>query len=241
MKQVWRGGANPLPEAPGVTLSGILFDMDGILIDSEPFWRQAEMEVFATVGLILSEADCRGTMGLRIEEVVSHWFVLRPWQGPGQDQVSRQILGRVVELVSAQGRPLPGVHRALQACLDAKLPLGLASSSNYCLIEATLERLQLRDFFSVVHSAEEENWGKPHPAVYLSAAAKLGVSPLRCLAVEDSLNGVISAKAARMPVVAIPDKEQAANPRFCLAEERLASLLEFPAWLAAQDLQPALL
>lgn len=224
-----------------MTLSGILFDMDGILIDSEPFWRQSEMEVFATVGLTLSEADCRQTMGLRIEEVVSHWFRLRPWPGPGQDQLSRQILQRVVELLSSQGRPLPGVCQALQACLDARLPLGLASSSNYCLIEATLERLQLRDFFSVVHSAQDESWGKPHPAVYFSAAAKLGVSPLRCLAVEDSLNGVIAAKAARMPVVAIPDQEQSADPRFCLAEDRLASLLEFPAWLAEQDLQPAYL
>lgn len=220
-------------------LSGILFDMDGILIDSEPFWRQAEMEVFTTVGLTLTDADCRQTMGLRIEEVVSHWFALRPWDSPSQEELSRQILGRVIELVSSQGRPLPGVPEALQACLEAKLPLGLASSSNYSLIDATLERLQLRDFFSVVHSAQEENWGKPHPAVYLSAAAKLGVSPLCCLAIEDSLNGVIAAKAARMPVVAIPDREQSANPRFCLAEHRLSSLLEFPAWLAEQDLQPA--
>ena len=221
-----------------MTLSGFLFDMDGILIDSEPFWRQAEMEVFATLGLSLSEADCRQTMGLRIEEVVAHWFRLRPWSGPAQDQISQQILQRVVELVSSQGRPLAGVHEALGACLETGLPVGLASSSNYCLIEATLERLQLRHSFALVHSAQDESWGKPHPAVYLSAAARLEVEPVRCLAIEDSLNGVIAAKAARMPVVAIPDHEQSADPRFCLADYRLPSLREFPAWLAEQDLQP---
>ncbi|MBS2038918.1 hexitol phosphatase HxpB [bacterium] len=218
-----------------LTINGILFDMDGVLIDSEPFWRQAEMELFATVGLTLSEEDCRQTTGLRIEEVVAHWYAIQPWSGTSPSLLSQQILDRVVELVGTQGQPMAGVQEALQACRQAGLPLGLASSSNYCLIEATLERLGLRPFFSVIHSAQDESWGKPHPAVYLSAASKLQVSPLRCLAIEDSLNGVISAKAARMPVLAIPDREQAANPRFCLADCQLSSLLEFPTWLAEQE------
>lgn len=218
------------------TLSGVLFDMDGILIDSEPFWRQAEMELFATVGVHLSEENCRETTGLRIEEVVAHWYAIQPWSGVSQAHLSQQILNRVVELVSTQGRPLAGVKEALQACLDLGLPLGLASSSDYCLIQATLQRLALQEYFSVVHSAQEESWGKPHPAVYLTAAAKLQVHPLSCLAIEDSLNGVISAKAARMPVVAIPDQEQASNPRFCLADFRMSSLLEFPSWLIQQKI-----
>lgn len=217
-------------------IAGVLFDMDGILIDSEPFWRQAEMELFATVGLQLSEEDCRQTTGLRIEEVVAHWYALQPWNGVSQADLSLQILQRVVGLVREQGRPLAGVCEALQACRQAGLPLGLASSSNYCLIEATLERLGLRDWFSVIHSAEEEHWGKPHPAVYLRAAEKLGVSPLRCLAVEDSLNGVISAKAARMQVVAVPSPEQSDDPRFCLADARLPTLLEFADWLSSSSL-----
>ena len=217
-----------------LTIAGVLFDMDGILIDSEPFWRQAEMELFAGVGLQLDEEDCRQTTGLRIEEVVAHWFAIRPWKGTSQAELSEQILGRVVELVTTRGRPLAGVREALQACRQAGVPTGLASSSNYCLIEATLNRLELRDFFSVLHSAQDEAWGKPHPAVYLSAASKLGVPPQRCLAIEDSLNGLISARAARMSVVAIPDSEQASNPRFCLADCQLSSLLEFPAWLSQQ-------
>ena len=102
--------------------------------------------------------------------------------------------------------------------------MGLASSSTYRLIDCTLESLGLKDFFEVIHSAQEEALGKPHPAVYLSAAAKLGVAASGCLAIEHSLNGVIAAKAARMTVVAIPEAHQQSDPRFAVADHRLESL-----------------
>ena len=198
---------------------GILFDMDGVLIDSEPFWRQAEVEVFATVGVHLTLEQCAETMGLRIDEVVSY-------RAPEHDQaaLAEAIVSRVEELVRAHGVPLAGAREVLEAIRQRAIPCGLATSSSYRLLEATLGALDLRDYFSVVHSAQDEVYGKPHPAVYLSAAEKLGIAAPRLLAIEDSVNGVISGKAARMTVVAIPEAPYREDPRFAIADYRFDSL-----------------
>ena len=207
-------------------IEAIIFDMDGILIDSEPYWRQAEIELFATVGVHLTEEDCVATMGLRIDEVVA-------LQAPQADQetLAAAIVERVGELVREGGTSLPGVHQILELVQRLSLPCGLATSSSYQLLETTLATLGVRDAFQVVHSAEEETYGKPHPAVYLNAAHKMGVDPTTCLAIEDSVNGVISAKAARMSVVAIPEEACRQDRRFQVADLQLTSLLELGDWL----------
>ncbi len=210
-------------------LEACIFDMDGVLLDSEPFWRQAEIEVFATVGLHLTERDCMDTMGIRIDEVVAFRHAQKPWDHPSQPEIAERIVDRVVELVRERARPLDGVTEALAYFQARGIPLALASSSSLRLIQASLEALNLQDAFPIRHSAEHEELGKPHPAVYLSTARRLGLPPSRCLAVEDSLNGVVSARAARMSVVAIPEPAVAGDPRFVLADERLESLRELPA------------
>lgn len=210
-------------------LEACIFDMDGVLLDSEPFWRQAEIEVFASVGLRLTERDCMETMGIRIDEVVAFRHHQKPWSSPSLEEVSERIVDRVVELVRQRARPLDGVAEALDFLRGRGVPLALASSSSSRLIQATLEALDLRDLFGIWHSAEGEEYGKPHPAVYLSTARRLGLPPGRCLAVEDSINGVISARAARMAVVAVPEPAVAGDPRFVLADERLETLRDLPA------------
>lgn len=210
----------------------ILFDMDGLLIDSEPLWRRAEVEVFGRVGLVLDESDCFQTTGLRIDEVAEFWFQRSPWRGPSPGEVARQIVARVIELVRAEGAPKEGVAEALSFAAGRGVPVALVSSSPYALINATLDRLQLRASFSLVYSAEDEPFGKPHPGVYLSAASRLGVPPRACLALEDSLNGLIAAKAARMLCLAVPEPEHRHDPRFSLADHVIPSLLSFslPLW-----------
>jgi sugar-phosphatase len=205
-------------------LTAAIFDMDGLLIDSEPAWRRAEVEVFATVGLELTERDCEATTGLRIDEVARHWFARAPWEGPSPHEVAERIVDRMTALVAAEGVPMPGAHEAVERCRAAGLRLGLASSSAARLIDATLERLDLRDAFEVRCSAQHERWGKPHPAVFLTCAARLGVAPSGCLVLEDSLNGVIAAKAARMRCVAVPEATQRGDARFALADRVLDSL-----------------
>ncbi|MGH9068505.1 MAG: hexitol phosphatase HxpB, partial [Acidimicrobiales bacterium] len=191
-------------------LEAAIFDMDGVLLDSEPFWQDAEMEVFGRLGLVLTRDDCRQTMGMRIDQVVARRHAEHPWDGPGLDEVAEAVVSRVVELVGERGRLLDGVEPALDRMAAHGLRLALASSSSYRLIQAVLDALGLDGRFELCHSADDEAAGKPDPAVYLTTAAKLGVAPGRCLAVEDSLAGVAAAKAAGMRCLAVPDRTVAA-------------------------------
>ncbi len=213
----------------GHPLAAVVFDLDGVLVDSEPFWRQAEIEVFAEVGVVLTEADARQTMGLRIDDAVRHWFERRPWSGPGPGDVERAVTARVAELVGASGEPMPGAVGALRRCGDLGLPVAVCSGSYAVVIEAALDRLGVAGLVDVWHSAEWEPLGKPHPGAYLTTAAKLGVDPTACLAVEDSFNGAIAAKAARMRVVVVPEPTTASSPRWGFCDARIASLDELDA------------
>jgi HAD superfamily hydrolase (TIGR01509 family) len=205
----------------------VVFDLDGLLIDSEPFWRQAEIEVFGSVGLHLTEADTRQTMGLRIDDAVHHWWVRHPWEGMTPPEVERATTARVAELIASGGAPMPGALEAVALCGRLSLPVAVASGSYAVVIEAALHRLGLESAVTVWHSAEWEPLGKPHPGSYLSAAAKLGVDPTGCLAVEDSFNGAISAKAARMRVVAVPEPAAAGSERWGFCDAVLDSLEQF--------------
>ena len=199
--------------------------MDGVLIDSEPLWQRAEIEIFPEVGIELTVELCRRTMGLRIDEVVDHWHKIHPWDSPSKEALARRIVGRVGELIRSEGSLLPGVAEALDL-LGTKARLGLASSSYYELIDAVLDGFDLRSHFDVVYSAEDEPYGKPHPGIYLTTADKLGSDPTRCVAIEDSPNGVLAAKAARMKCIAVPVPDVANDPRLRLADVTIESLAE---------------
>ena len=200
--------------------------MDGLLIDSEPLWRRAERLVFADVGVDLSDDDCRSTMGMRIDAVVRHWFERRPWQGASLETVERSILSEVDRLVRAEGEALPGVDHALALFAGEGFRLGLASSSPRSLIDAVLDRLELQGCFEAVRSAADEEHGKPHPAVYLSAAGDLSALPEACIALEDSASGVAAARAAGMSVVAVPEHPPPPDSTLHQADLLLESLAQ---------------
>lgn len=204
----------------------LIFDMDGVLIDSEPLWHVAEIGAFAEVGLELTDEDCLLTTGLRIDASVDYWCERHPRLAPIRDALVTSILDRLVALVNERGTRKPGVEEALAFAQDRGLRLALASSSPYRVIHAALGALDLASAFEVVHSAEEERRGKPDPAVYLTAAGKLGVDPGSCVAVEDSPFGLLSAKAAGMRCIAVPEPALLADPRFSQADAIVGSLAE---------------
>jgi len=186
-----------------------IFDLDGLLIDSEPLWRRAEIEVFATVGVALSEAECHRTTGLRTDQVAAYWLERRPWDtghSPAAEIVSG-INQRVIELIRECGAAKEGVAYAIDFMRAHRLRLAVASSSMMPVIEASLDRLGISDAFEVIHSADFEARGKPAPDVYLGAARRLDVEPARCIALEDSVPGVQAAKAAGMCCIRIPEHE----------------------------------
>lgn len=218
-----------------VSTRAVILDMDGLLIDTEPVWRDVEIEVLGRLGLHLTEEDCMETMGVRVDDVVRLWYDRHPWSGPSVAEVTDQIVRGVIAHVELQGEPKAGVLEAVGAIHAAGIPIAIASSSSESLIFAVIDRLGLRPAISAVASAEHEEEGKPHPAVYLSAARALGVPPQNCVAFEDSPNGVLSARAAGMYCIAVPDPYLAGDPRMREADLTLDSLEDF-----SLDLLPGL-
>ena len=207
-------------------LEAAVFDMDGLLIDSEPLWRRAEQRIFADLGVPLTEEMCLETTGVRLNEVVRLWHSRFPWEGRALDDVAADIIATMIDLVRTEGAPMEGVEHVLELFEARGLRLALASSSPVALIDAVLDCLGIRARFEVIRSAEPEPYGKPHPGVFLSAAGDLDVEATRCLVLEDSFTGVIAGLAARMKVVAVPAPEERDQPRFDIAHARLESLLE---------------
>lgn len=207
-------------------MQAIIFDMDGVLIDSEPLWKIAEVEAFAKVGLNLTYTDCEETVGLRIDQVVELWYKKVGWTNKTILEVETDIVDILIREINLQGKELLGVTQKLTEFREAGYKIGLATSSYQRIIEAVVDKLNIRSFFDVMQSAEYERFGKPHPAVFLTCADKLGVEPSECLVIEDSFNGILAAKAARMTVFAIPEKSHQADPRLIIADKIFYSLVD---------------
>lgn len=201
--------------------------MDGLLIDSEPIWEAAEIDVFTKAHVPLTPEMTKQTMGLRVDEVVDYWFARYPWKNLTKQEVQKSIIKKVIELVKERGTAKPGVNKLIFKIEREKLPIAVASSSFTEIIKAVMDKLQIKDKIDLIYSAEHESYGKPHPGVYLTTASKLGVMPENCLAFEDSPNGVLAAKAAKMKCIAVPDEKIKGTSTFCIADKILNSLLDF--------------
>ncbi|MEZ4317612.1 MAG: HAD-IA family hydrolase [Myxococcota bacterium] len=182
-------------------MRAVIFDMDGVLVDSEPFWVEAELEVLGGLGVPLTPALCATTTGMRLDAVVEHWLARHPWTGRSVSEVQQDITRGVADRIRAFGEALPGMEDAVRVVREGGLAHAIATSSPHAVIDAVVERLGLHDF--PVCSAMDEAAGKPDPAVYLTAARRIGVDPAACVAIEDSAPGVASARAAGMFVVAV--------------------------------------
>jgi sugar-phosphatase len=204
-----------------------IFDMDGLLINSEPYWKIAEKKVFGALGLELSDELLRQVMGFRLPEVVAHWHRYKSWEGKSLIDVEIEILQTVKELIIEHADAMDGVFDVLKHFYRRGTKLALASSSSMNLIDAIVDKLAIRKYFQVLLSSESGQFGKPHPEIFINAAKKLGIEPGVCVVFEDSVNGVIAAKAARMYCVAVPDPAEFNDPRFSLADVKLRTLKEY--------------
>ncbi len=117
--------------------------MDGLLIDSEPLWHQAEIEILGSLGVPLVVDACRQTKGMFVDEVTNYWFERYPWAGPDPAQVAVAIVDRVIDLILTKGTLKPGVHQTIELCRAHGIPLAVASSSQYRLIEVVLDHFEL--------------------------------------------------------------------------------------------------
>lgn len=210
-------------------IKAVIFDMDGVILDSEPFWKEAEIKIFNSLGVPLTEEMCETTTGMRLVDVVKLWHEKYPWdlKDNSFEKIGAEIVDALIALIKQKGVLNTGVIELLEMFAAKELPMAIASSSDKKIIDAVVNKFDLTKYFKVIHSAEYEEYGKPHPAIYLSTAKMLGVAPQDCLAIEDSFNGVVSAVAARMKTAAYPEKTNFYNPKFAIADIRFRTLKDF--------------
>ena len=185
-------------------IDAVIFDLDGVLVDSEQLWAAAREELVRERGGTWTAEATRAMMGMSSREWSRY---MRDELGVDlpPETISADVVARLERLYRERLPLLPGAVEAV-AAMHAEWPLGLASSANREIIELVLELGELGHFFAATVSSEEVPRGKPAPDVYLEAARRLGVQPERCAAVEDSTNGLRSADAAGMTVVAVPNQ-----------------------------------
>ncbi len=207
-------------------IKAVIFDMDGVIIDSEPLWRRAMILSFVEIGIPFSDEHCRITTGLRFKEVAEFWFKKHGITHISIDEFDEFVINRLCELIKTEGKTMKGVLEALDFLKRKNLKIGIGTSSNTKLMNTVVDVLNIRHYFNELCSAEHMPYGKPHPMVYLTCAEKLGINPLNCLVIEDSVNGIIAGKSAQMKVVAIPEDINKNNPKFSIADYNIDSLLE---------------
>ena len=206
-------------------IEAVVFDLDGIIVDSEHVWDDVRQELAEERGGRWHDRASRDMMGMSSPEWSRYMHdVIGLAESP--EEINAEVVRRMEAGYRERLPLIPGAAEAVER-LAARWPLGLASSSNRELIDLALESSGLGRLFAATVSSEEVARGKPAPDVYLEAARRLGVPPGRCAAIEDSENGILSANAAGMRVLAIP------NPRFppssgalAVADAVLASIVE---------------
>jgi mannitol-1-/sugar-/sorbitol-6-/2-deoxyglucose-6-phosphatase len=214
-----------------------IFDMDGLLLDTEPLWGISMLKVATHYQVPIGPDFFKHTTGLRIYEVTEYWHEKFSWPGNATaQQLADDILDDIIERSKTDGGIMPGAEACLQWLLANKVKTGLATSSPTRMLNALISHFNLNDYFDTLTSADTALFGKPHPEVYLQCAHALNVAPWNCVALEDSVNGMISAKAARMKVIVVPEAAAYDNPKFGLADVKLRSLEEFDAsvWTGLQ-------
>ena len=205
----------------------VIFDMDGVLIDSEPWWNVALREGFRHVNIEMTDKMCEETMGARLNEVIDYRIQKHAIDPQKAAFLEEKILEEIIFYVKTKASILPGVNESIQRLLDADYMIAIASSSPHRLIDAVVEKLNLKGRFHGIFSAQDDQLGKPHPAVYIRCAKDLEVDPSECVVIEDSVNGMVAAKAAKMRVIVVPDPKMYQDEAWGLADHKIHSLLHF--------------
>lgn len=207
-------------------IEAIIFDMDGLLIDSEPVWDEARRIMAVGVGIEWNKDDHKAVMGVSTHEWVSYMIERLSLDMPAKE-VEETIISTMRNLYSQRIPYLPGAVEAV-ALANNNLPTGLASGSPQSLIDTVTSDSSLLGKFGVILSGDQFSEGKPSPEIYLAAAKGLGIDPSKCVCLEDSGNGILAGKNAGMKVIAVPDRRfMPSEDKLKRADVVLASLTDF--------------
>jgi mannitol-1-/sugar-/sorbitol-6-/2-deoxyglucose-6-phosphatase len=209
-------------------IEAVIFDLDGVIVDSEPLWTKGEQRVLKTVGLDLTDEMCELTKGFSINDTINFWYSRKPWTGKSLKEVGQEVLKAVMELIALEAVPVKGMIETLGYLSSKGIKTAVASGSPLELIYLVLEKFEIKDKFNVIRSCNGEEFPKPHPAVYLSTAGVLKTNPLKCLVFEDTFTGLLAAKSARMKAIALlEDADKYNNSKFDFADVKIRSFSEF--------------
>lgn len=182
----------------------IIFDMDGLLVDSEIVWHAAEADLITSRGQVYTDEVRANVIGLRLDEFMT--FLRDYYSFPETvDELNAELIERFIELLPIKVKPQPGAQEVIDFVVSRNIPHAIASSSPQVIIDAVVESQKWMPYFDIRCTADDVARGKPAPDVYLAAVEALGFNPERCLALEDSPNGARAAVAAGMTCYAVPD------------------------------------
>lgn len=210
-----------------MALTTVIFDIDGLLIDSEPLWQEAATEVFNTYRVKLTDTMYASTTGLRTKEFVHWWLGYFKIDMNHSAEAEKNIVAGVLKRIEEKASIMPGVPHIFEFFAKKQLKIGLATSSPPELIDLVVKMTGIDSFLSATASAEFLPYGKPHPQVYLNCAEAMQSQPTECICFEDSFNGLLSAKSARMKCVVIPHHTLNKDERWGAADLKLSSLQNF--------------
>ncbi|WP_439506100.1 hexitol phosphatase HxpB [Sediminibacterium sp.] len=210
-----------------MALTTVIFDIDGLLIDSEPLWHEAATELFNQFGVKLTDAMYTSTTGLRTKEFVQLWFDYFKIDQQHAAESEKIIVDGVLKRIEDKAGIMPGVPHIFDFFANKQFKIGLATSSPPSLIDLVVKMTGIAPYLSATASAEYLPYGKPHPQVYLNCAEAMNSHPTECICFEDSFNGLIAAKAARMKCVVIPHHSLNKDERWGAADLKLSSLQNF--------------
>lgn len=185
-----------------INTEAIIFDMDGVLVNSEKLWKRAEYEIFTSLGVKVTEEYSKLTESMTTSEVTKFWFDKFPWENQELHVVEQMVVSKVIDLIETEECSMNGVKPFIEYLRKQNLKIGLATNSPKRIITTVLNKLDISHLFDAVSSAECEDTGKPHPAIYITTAKKLDVEPKNCIVIEDSYSGMLAAKNAGMAVCA---------------------------------------
>ena len=212
-------------------IKAVIFDMDGTLIDSQPIWYQVSTDFFQKNGFPVTMDDMIKLTGSPVAKLVDYVLQVYGQKDKARAQLVTELMDYAVSEILAAKPLLPNVKDVLAQLKQQGIKIAVASASPRNMLQGIVDSCGIAEYFDYLVSAEELDYNKPHPAVYLHAAQQLGVSVAECFAVEDSVLGMISGKAASMKTVVIPAQAEWDDSRWALADFKLANIAELPTLL----------
>ncbi|MCI7353291.1 MAG: hexitol phosphatase HxpB [[Actinobacillus] rossii] len=212
-------------------IKAVIFDMDGTLIDFQPIWYQVSTDFFQKNGFPVTMDDMIKLTGSPVAKLVDYVLQAHGQKDKARAQLVTELMDYAVFEILAAKPLLPNVKDVLAQLKQQGIKIAVASASPRNMLQGIVDSCGIAEYFDYLASAEELDYNKPHPAVYLHAAQQLDVSVAECFAVENSVLGMISGKAASMKTVVIPAQAEWDDSRWALADFKLANIAELPALL----------